>query len=178
MNKKLSGLSDISFSIDWYLHLAQVATPQEFKLLMSMLARSAIQQVLTYDMPTDAGVKNDKVYLARLTGLTKAELTKALELVPHFFDLKDEKWWPKRSFYVIGQFGNLRPPVPASLRSAVLRRDNFKCMYCGGTEGPFDVDHVVPVAKGGVIDDIDNLITACVPCNRSKGAKHLEDWLE
>ena len=38
-----------------------------------------------------------------------------------------------------------------------------------------ECDHVIPVARGGGHDD-DNLVTACVSCNRSKSDKMLEDW--
>lgn len=60
--------------------------------------------------------------------------------------------------------------VAASARFRILRRDKFQCRYCGQA-APFvtlEVDHVIPVAKGGTSDD-SNLITACLDCNRGKG---------
>lgn len=63
-----------------------------------------------------------------------------------------------------------RRPIPKSMRFRVLRRDGFKCRYCGAM--PPDVvlhlDHVMPVANGGMNSD-DNLVTACLPCNIGKG---------
>lgn len=48
------------------------------------------------------------------------------------------------------------------------------CFYCGGTER-ITVDHVVPLARGG-LHHPDNLVPACLRCNSSKGAKLLHEW--
>lgn len=54
-------------------------------------------------------------------------------------------------------------------RFYILQRDNFKCQYCGakGLDVELEVDHVVPVSKGGT-NDHRNLVTACYKCNRGK----------
>lgn len=53
-------------------------------------------------------------------------------------------------------------------RKNILKRDNFKCGYCGRSDLPLTVDHIIPRARGG--EDVwDNLITACVSCNNRKG---------
>jgi hypothetical protein len=54
-------------------------------------------------------------------------------------------------------------------RFKVLDRDGFKCCYCGATpeQSELAVDHIIAIAKGGA-DHIDNMITACVPCNAGK----------
>lgn len=49
------------------------------------------------------------------------------------------------------------------------------CEYCGSEEN-ITVDHVVPISKGGA-HSIENIVPACQPCNSSKGAKPLEEWL-
>lgn len=72
-------------------------------------------------------------------------------------------------------FGSERDPIPARLRQAVILRDGAKCVYCADTVGPFEIDHVLAVANGGG-NDLDNLCVACLPCNRSKGAKMLSVW--
>jgi len=59
-------------------------------------------------------------------------------------------------------------------RKNILRRDSFKCVYCGRSDLPLTIDHVLPKAKGG--EDIwENLVTACVVCNNSKGDRTLEE---
>ena len=63
----------------------------------------------------------------------------------------------------------------AELRAIVFERDNFTCAYCGERGGKLECDHVHPLSKGGS-NDLDNLTTACLPCNRSKHAKTLSEW--
>lgn len=65
----------------------------------------------------------------------------------------------------------------APLRALVFERDNFTCQYCGIRGVRLECDHIVPIASGGA-NDLENLTTACVSCNRSKGAKSLEMWLQ
>lgn len=49
------------------------------------------------------------------------------------------------------------------------------CAYCGTTEGPFTLDHVIPRSRGGT-SNLTNLVCACDPCNRSKGGLVPEEW--
>lgn len=68
-----------------------------------------------------------------------------------------------------------RKRMSPSLRFDVLHRDGFKCRYCGTSQeqgAVLHVDHVVAVANGGE-DQLDNLVTACAPCNFGKAAKVL-----
>ena len=51
-------------------------------------------------------------------------------------------------------------------RKGVLRRDGFKCAYCG-CGGANTIDHVVPKSRGGR-SDWRNLAAACGPCNSRK----------
>lgn len=55
------------------------------------------------------------------------------------------------------------------LRFEVLKRDGFRCVYCGATpeQRPLQVDHRVPIAAGGT-DDPSNLVAACDRCNGGK----------
>lgn len=66
-------------------------------------------------------------------------------------------------------------PLSPKIRTAVINRDGAVCVYCGDAKGPFHIDHVKPVAKGGT-DALNNLCVACVKCNLSKGAKSLKEW--
>lgn len=56
-------------------------------------------------------------------------------------------------------------------------RDKHTCQSCGrkAPEVVLEVDHLLPVAKGGT-DDFDNLITSCKDCNRGKYTKLIEDF--
>jgi len=53
-------------------------------------------------------------------------------------------------------------------RKNILRRDSYKCAYCGRSDLPLTIDHIVPKAKGG-IETWENLISACTICNNKKG---------
>lgn len=63
----------------------------------------------------------------------------------------------------------------AEIRMAVFARDNFTCTYCGDRGGRLECDHVHPVSRGGS-NEMDNLTTACFPCNRSKRDKTMHEW--
>lgn len=67
-----------------------------------------------------------------------------------------------------------RKPLSKKTRFEVFKRDGFKCQYCGAHPPAvlLECDHIVPVAAGGK-NDMDNLVTACEPCNRGKGARDL-----
>ena len=71
-------------------------------------------------------------------------------------------------------------PSPHLSREDAIRvftRDQFKCYYCG-LDGKRDfeswliltIDHIHPHAKGGS-RSMDNLVTACQPCNLLKGKR-------
>lgn len=59
-------------------------------------------------------------------------------------------------------------------RKNILRRDNYKCAYCGRSDLMLTVDHVVPKARGGS-DSWENLVTACTRCNNIKGDRTPEE---
>jgi len=67
-----------------------------------------------------------------------------------------------------------RTLISKKLRFEVFKRDFFKCQYCGAHPPAvvLECDHIRPVADGG-LNDIDNLVTSCEPCNRGKGARLL-----
>jgi hypothetical protein len=69
-----------------------------------------------------------------------------------------------------------RRAIGARVRFEVLKRDGFRCVYCGamGSEAELRVDHVHPVAHGGG-NEMANLATACHPCNAGKAALLLGD---
>ena len=52
-------------------------------------------------------------------------------------------------------------------RTNIFRRDNNRCQYCG-SHLQLTLDHVMPRSRGGK-DTLENLTTACQPCNTRKG---------
>jgi hypothetical protein len=75
--------------------------------------------------------------------------------------------------------GNKRPSQGewAALRTMVFERDDYTCQYCGQRGGKLECDHVHPVSRGGS-NELDNLTTACLSCNRSKRDKTLAEWMQ
>jgi 5-methylcytosine-specific restriction endonuclease McrA len=72
-----------------------------------------------------------------------------------------------------------RRPDPdewAVIRKRVFERDNYTCAYCGTRGGNLACDHIIPISRDGSNED-GNLTTACEPCNKSKGAMLLSEWL-
>ena len=64
------------------------------------------------------------------------------------------------------------PSDKAKIR--VMKRDRFRCTYCGcpGTDAELEIDHIIPVSKGGS-NHLSNLTTACRKCNQSKGNRNM-----
>ena len=67
-----------------------------------------------------------------------------------------------------------RKPLSKKLRFEVFKRDGFACQYCGAhpPDVLLEIDHIIPVKEGGDNDE-SNLFTACIDCNRGKGATPL-----
>jgi 5-methylcytosine-specific restriction endonuclease McrA len=59
-------------------------------------------------------------------------------------------------------------------RRNILRRDGYRCQYCGTHSDSLTIDHIVPKSMGGA-DSWENLVTACLKCNGSKGGRRPED---
>lgn len=47
------------------------------------------------------------------------------------------------------------------------------CAYCGRSDVPMTVDHVVPLSKGGQ-HEWENVVAACKTCNSKKGNRPVE----
>lgn len=64
-------------------------------------------------------------------------------------------------------------------RFSVLKRDGFRCQYCGADPKKDEsvilhVDHIIPKSKGGG-DEMENLVTSCFKCNIGKSNNLLEE---
>lgn len=59
-------------------------------------------------------------------------------------------------------------------RKNILRRDQYKCAYCGRGDLPMTIDHIIPKTRGGQ-DTWENLVAACVVCNNKKGNRTPEE---
>ena len=57
----------------------------------------------------------------------------------------------------------------------VKRRDGAICHYCGLFSPDGQVDHIIPLSRGGT-DALENLAWACADCNNSKGDRTPSEW--
>ena len=81
---------------------------------------------------------------------------------------KNEKYCSRCGLQLSERVG--REPIPNRVRHAVFQKDGYRCRECnrGKEDGAIlEIDHIVPVAKGGT-NDISNLQTLCKECNRGK----------
>jgi 5-methylcytosine-specific restriction endonuclease McrA len=74
--------------------------------------------------------------------------------------------WDRPSVILLTRYvrlpGSRHIPVT---RRGVLRRDEFRCAYCGRSAST--IDHVVPRSRGGA-DSWENLVACCLACNNAK----------
>ena len=70
----------------------------------------------------------------------------------------------------------LHIPVYYRLRRYIFVRDNYTCRYCKQIGGTLELDHIIPLSKGG--NNLEgNLTTACFKCNRQKRDKTEREFL-
>ena len=55
-------------------------------------------------------------------------------------------------------------------RFEIFNRDRYTCQYCGRQIRPLTLDHVMPRYRGGQ-HTWENVVSACVACNRRKAGK-------
>ena len=63
------------------------------------------------------------------------------------------------------------------LKEYLLEKFNRKCVYCGKSGVPLNIEHIVPKARGGS-NRVSNLAIACVDCNQRKKSKPIEEFLK
>jgi len=59
-------------------------------------------------------------------------------------------------------------------RRNILKRDGYRCQYCGTKSHELTIDHVIPKSRGGS-DSWDNLVSACKECNNKKADRTPEE---
>ena len=80
------------------------------------------------------------------------------------------------------------PRYSKDLLNHIYRKTDGYCAYCGkklartnyglqGERGNWEVDHVIPVSRGGS-NDYENLVAACFACNRSKGDQTGDEYMD
>ena len=64
-----------------------------------------------------------------------------------------------------------------NIRNYLLEKHGRKCFYCDKEVSNFEVEHMLPKAKGGS-NRIDNLTLSCHNCNQKKGTLTAEEFIK
>ncbi len=71
--------------------------------------------------------------------------------------------------------------LPATLTETewqgILEKHDHCCAYCDRDDLPLEREHKIPVSRGGGYT-AENIVPACLSCNRRKGAKTYDEFLE
>lgn len=146
-----------------------------FRALTALVSYIAGDLCWTYTPPSDGSLKDDDALLCKIAMMDRRRWTRIRPVVAEFFTISAGRWWLKEDWIEIDERPG-RFAIPSVIAARVAAREGKRCTYCGGTEGPFDFDHIFPVSRGGT-NDPSNLTLACASCNRSKGAKTLREWI-
>lgn len=68
-----------------------------------------------------------------------------------------------------------RRPWTRVERRIALRRDGYRCRWCGSPDD-LELDHIVPFSRGGACD-LDNIQILCSDCNKRKGARDPREFM-
>ncbi len=108
--------------------------------------------------------------ILRKAGLTGDALISVLEVIAAEYESKRSPEDEERLAAARRRSARYRAygagPVSPEIRQAVFERDGWACLECDSEEN-LQIDHAVPVSKGGDSSD-DNLQTLCRACNARK----------
>ena len=75
-----------------------------------------------------------------------------------------------------GLQNNAEGKITSTILKYLKRRAMGKCEYCGKIETNLEIDHIIPLSKGGT-NKLNNLALVCKSCNSSKKDKDLIEWI-
>lgn len=61
------------------------------------------------------------------------------------------------------------------IREYLLEKWGRRCAYCGATNTPLQIEHIIPKSRSGS-NRVSNLTLACEPCNTEKGTQTAEEF--
>lgn len=67
--------------------------------------------------------------------------------------------------------------VSVEVRNRIVERDGEQCQVCKSFDGPWEVDHKLPVSRGGTHAD-ENLWLLCAIWNQAKRDMTVEEFLD
>lgn len=150
-----------------FSHLPKELKPTKsrfYRWLMQQLDRDEPIGDLANDIKRDSSypIATDSIKIIKAYLISQGACDQALQAL--------EESWEEFKSNTPARF-SLSPKI----RFEVLKSNNYRCQICGASASDsvkLEVDHKVPVAKGGT-DEMENLWTLCFTCNRGKGASDL-----
>jgi hypothetical protein len=118
---------------------------------------------------------DDDRLLASFSGLSIRRWPRVGQPLKTFFELVDGRYM--RNERQFKQYCRLAVSRPSGVRAKLLDKFGPRCFYCQTEEGPFHIEHMLPIARGGT-SDFSNLTLACVPCNLSKGKLTAAEFID
>ena len=101
---------------------------------------------------------------------SKSDIFSSDQIESYIEDLKDRRGSYYNNEYIWNAICRVeRGKVTNKMRFAIYDRDHWRCRKCGRKTNDLEVDHIIPIAKGGK-STFDNLQTLCHRCNVRKGA--------
>lgn len=133
--------------------------------VLDIEAVGAALAIVTWEAAGHEAVDEDT--MTRVCGLSRTKWKARRKAILQARELLKGASQPRATFK--------RSPLSPGLRERIFERDGRVCRYCGDTDGPFHIDHIKPVARGGA-DGEDNLCVACQSCNFAKAARFNSEW--
>jgi len=107
-----------------------------------------------------------------------------MEITPELLRVGNDEW---AALFAQTDSGDVRTPAGVILRKGqrqidsnvswrVYERDDFRCRYCGSRK-PLTVDHIDLWEDGGATV-AENLLTTCRHCNKLRGNRDYDEWIE
>ncbi|MBU1065082.1 HNH endonuclease [bacterium] len=96
-----------------------------------------------------------------------------VEVVDHLVLCSASNEFPVPTIIRINRYIRVHNWFAVLNKANIFRRDNHTCQYCGATNIPLTIDHIIPKVLGGK-ETWENLVTACIRCNNKKGDRLLE----
>ncbi|MEF3075192.1 HNH endonuclease [Methylobacter sp. Wu1] len=153
----------------WFRMYHEFATDPKVQMLSEVEQRRYVM-ILCIRLNNDKAILLEEMAFYLRVDSNSLEKTKQ-SLVEN--ELITDDWFPVKPLETTDE--RLPWNIWKETRERIFARDNYTCQYCGSTNVDLQCDHILPLAKGGSNED-DNLVAACVVCNRDKSDKLLSEW--
>lgn len=111
----------------------------------------------------------------KITGISAKKILAIMDflsqnnLVKYKISEKDQITYLRIELQDLPHIAILHPIEYSEIHQIIFELDNYECVYCEAKHD-LSLDHVVPKSRGGKTTK-NNLVTACMDCNRRKHTK-------